>query len=75
MGKIIIILFIVGLVYFLFIRKIEDNSNSKIKTKKDKPSETDTMVECVKCHIFLSPDDTILKNGQYFCSKECANLV
>ena len=32
------------------------------------------MVECQKCGLFISSKDAIIKNGKYYCSKECAEL-
>ena len=60
--KILLIAAVIGGIYYFFIKKkptLTDN-------------ETDTMVECDKCGTFVSNKEAIIKNGKYYCSKECA---
>jgi uncharacterized protein len=74
MSKIIMIIMIIMLVYFLFLKKDNKPTTVKQENKKDTKPPSDTMVECKKCEILLSPREAILKDGQYFCSKECAKI-
>ena len=66
--KLLLILLVVGLVYFLFIKKKPKIAKKK-KNKKDENAET--MIECSKCGVYVSGDEMILSNGSYFCSNEC----
>ena len=62
---------LIVLVYFLFIKKKPlPGENQKPKNKKDKLSEDD-MVECKKCGTYISLNEALLKEGQYYCSDEC----
>ena len=47
------------------------------KEKKQRPKREDDseiMVECSKCGIFISSKEAIIKDGKYYCSKECAEI-
>ncbi len=67
--KFLAIAAVLFLVYIVFFKK---NREASMKDKSDKYEEiTDTMVECPSCGTFVSKDDAILSNGQYFCSKDC----
>ena len=62
---------LIVLVYFLFIKKKPlPGENQKPKNKKEKLNEDD-MVECKKCGTYITLNDALLKEGQYFCSDEC----
>lgn len=60
-AKILIVAVILGLVYFLFIKKL---------TKNRPKNSGDDFVECEKCGTFVGLNETILKDGKYFCC-EC----
>ena len=60
--KILLIAAVIGGIYYFFIKK------KPIIEEK----ETDTMVECDKCGTYVSNKEAIIKNGKYYCSKECA---
>ncbi len=72
MIKLILFLIILYIIYTLFFKK----SSLKMdrKKKKDIKESSETMVECQKCGLFISSKDAIIKNGKYYCSKECAEL-
>ena len=61
--KLLTILLIVALIYFLFFKKL--------RKKVDEQNKVDELVECQKCGTFCSRKDTILSNGKYYCSQEC----
>lgn len=75
--KLLVIGLVIAAVYYLFIRKgkptQETTEQSPKKGKGDKKQE-DIMVECAKCGTFVSSKEALIKDGQYFCSKECAQL-
>lgn len=60
LGKIIFILIIVGLIYFLIL--------PKFRTKKSKGGND--FVECELCGTFENIDDLVIKDGKYTC-KDC----
>ena len=64
----LLILGVVGYVIYFFFFK-EGGFSKKI----DKDA-SDTMVECEECDIYISVQESIIKEGKYFCSKECAKL-
>jgi uncharacterized protein len=63
MGKIIVFLIIIAIIYFLFIK------TNKKEIKKTEENENE-FVQCEKCKTFVLKKDCIQKNGKYYC-KEC----
>jgi len=53
-------------IYFIFFKKPN--------MIKDKNSDSETVVECEECGVYISVNEAILKDGQQFCSKGCAKL-
>ena len=66
--KFLLVVAVIGVVYFLFIKKKPKVTNKK-KNKKDENAQT--MVECSRCGVYVGSDEIILSNGTYFCSNEC----
>ena len=60
-----LLLILVALILFFYFLK----SNKK-DFKKD---GEEVMVECKKCGTFVSIKEAIIKDSNYYCSKECAN--
>lgn len=54
-------------IYFFFFKK----NGLSYKQEND---DSETMVECASCGMYVSVRDAILKEGKYYCSKECAKL-
>ena len=70
--KIALFVAVIVLVYVFFFK-----SNRKEEIKKNsskKVLEGETMVECQACSTFISHKEAIIKDGHFFCSKECARL-
>lgn len=65
--KIVAVLTVLFLVYILFFKKKRE---SEIKEKKE-DTISNEMIECKNCGTFISKDEAILSNANYFCSKEC----
>ncbi len=66
-------LFVIGLialVYFFFIKKKPLSYESRPHHKKNKISG-DEMVACERCGTYISLNEALIKDGQYFCSDEC----
>ena len=69
----IIVAVLIALVYFVFIKKRPlPDENRRSKSKKEKLNEDD-MVECKKCGTYITVNEALLREGQFFCSDECLN--
>lgn len=66
----ILVIVLIALVYFLFIKKKPLPGENK-KSSKSKKSQDDDMVACQKCGVYVSLNEALLQNGEYFCSDEC----
>jgi uncharacterized protein len=64
----LLLLAVVGYVIYFFFFK-----NGGFSKKIDK-EDSETMVECTKCKTYISVSETIIKDGKYYCSEECALL-
>lgn len=62
MSRLIFIVLIVGLVYWLF------KSYRKSLPKQDEPAKTQDMVSCAHCGINLPKSEGVFVDGKYFCS-------
>lgn len=69
MFKWLLVVAVVYFVYKYFIKKpaISDN----VKANKQDDLQSNDLVQCDECDIFVSIDEAILSNGKYYCSKEC----
>ena len=67
--KILIFLAVLFAIYVLFFKKKGNNDLSK-KGSKD----SEIMVDCKGCGVYVSSKEAIIKDGFYYCSKECAKL-
>ena len=41
------------------------------KSPDEKKLDEDTLVECVKCHTYVTVKESIVVDGKYYCSTEC----
>ncbi len=53
-------------VYFIFFKKPG--------MLKNKYEDSETVVECEECGVYISTKEAIMKDGKQYCSKECAKL-
>lgn len=65
----ILTIVLIVVVYFFFIKK-RPLSNEAGKNQK-KSDKTDEMVECEECGTYVSLDEALIRDGEYFCSNEC----
>ncbi len=73
--KLLVFVVVVFIVYTLFFKTSRGVvEQPKKKKRKDKKIDGDTMVECAKCSVFVSEKEAIIKDGKFFCSRECAGL-
>ena len=68
--KLIIFALIAYLIYILFFKK-----GGFISSNDKKDDDSETMVECEKCHTYISIKESIKANGKYYCSEECKRLT
>lgn len=65
----LIIIFAAGVfLYRLFGGKLPNIR----KTTEEKKIEEDTLVECKACSTYVTIKESIIVNGQYYCSKSCS---
>jgi uncharacterized protein len=62
--KIIIFLIILFIIYKVVKKIVSKPSNKDIYP-------IDTLVECKKCHTFVSKKEAIIRDGSYFCCRDC----
>ena len=67
----ILVIVLIALVYFLFIKKKPLPGENQKPKKKKKDKESDDMVACKTCGTYISLNEALLQNGEYFCSNEC----
>jgi uncharacterized protein len=41
------------------------------KSPHEKKLDDDTLVECAKCHTYVTVKESIVVGGKYYCSREC----
>lgn len=71
MGKLIFIALTIALIYYLFARaKPRDRSNMRDKTQK----RHEIMLECTHCGTYVSEQESLIIDGKFYCSKECADI-
>ena len=74
MIKWLVVVGVVGLIYFMFIKKkpaVSSSKKSDETDKKDEKQDSNDMVECATCNIYCELDEAILSNNKYYCSSEC----
>jgi len=70
--KIALFIAVIFLIYLFFFK---NNRKEDIQKKSSKKVlEGETMVECQACSTFISHKEAIIKDGLFYCSKECARL-
>ncbi|MFT7880341.1 MAG: PP0621 family protein [Sulfurimonas sp.] len=68
--KIIIFAVVALLIYKFLGGKLPTIGN---KSPEEKKIDDDTLVECETCHTFVTLKESIIINGKYYCSQECAD--
>ena len=69
MLKWLLVLGVIWVVYYYFIKAKPVTKHSNQKSKKEYDAQE--MVECAKCGVYVELDEAILSNGKYYCSQEC----
>lgn len=69
--KILLVLAVIAIVYFLFFKKSAPLKTPNESKKGTDGSNDDTMVPCETCGVFVSVKEAYMKDGRYYCSKSC----
>jgi uncharacterized protein len=71
--KLLLVIGVIAIFYFMFIKKKPSLSQKqqKQKTQAKTADNVDEMVECTTCGVYVSVEEAILSNGKYYCSREC----
>ncbi|NOX15819.1 MAG: Prokaryotic metallothionein [Epsilonproteobacteria bacterium] len=72
--KLLVFGLVIFVVYTFFFKVNRGTVEQPKRKEKKKKIDGDTMVECTKCSVFISETEAIIKDGKFFCSKECAGL-
>lgn len=67
--KLIALIAVLSAVYFIFFKKTRTEEIDENKKKRKMGDEV--MIECVKCGTYVSNKEAFIKDGKFFCSKEC----
>ena len=70
--KVLLVVGVIGIVYFMFIKKKPANISQNRANKKETP-KADDMVECSSCGVYAQVSESLLSGSEYYCSKECLN--
>lgn len=73
MMKLLILAIVIYLIYNFFVKEKPIKNQQTDRKKDQKKEDEDLMVECEKCKTYVSSKEAIIKNGKFYCSKECAN--
>jgi len=68
--KFLLISAVIALVYIIFFKKKTLKTQQKSNRKND-ANQSDELVQCEVCDVYVDINEAILSNGKYYCSKEC----
>lgn len=68
--KFLALVAVLFVIYVAFFKK----SKKEVRSDKKNKNSGDIMLECSKCGTFVSEDESLIKDGKFYCSKECASL-
>ena len=72
--KFLMLIIIFFIIYIVFFKKSAPKNVTKRKNSNKKTPSGEIMMECEKCHTFVSENDAIIKDGKFYCSVECAGV-
>lgn len=71
--KVLLVIAVIGIVYFMFIKKKPAKNTTDIKSKKKEKLQSNDMVECASCGTYSELSETIISANKYYCSNECVD--
>jgi len=69
--KVLLVLGVISIVYFMFIKKKPTSLDKDTKAKKADDIKANDMVECATCGVYTEVSESFLSGASYYCSKEC----
>lgn len=69
--KVLLVIGVIGIVYFMFIKK-KPTHVEKTRPKKDDIQAND-MIACESCGVYIEVNEAILSSAKYYCSSECVD--
>lgn len=66
----LVIIALIALVYFFFIKK-KPIQRQNTQEKKNEKLQSNDLVQCPSCGVYVEVDEALLSSGKYYCSKEC----
>lgn len=69
--KMIALVLVIYLIYILFFRAKRGENIRADRAKRSSIEKSETMMECQKCSTFISTKEAFIRDGKYYCSKEC----
>ena len=72
--KLLLVIAVIAIVYFMFIKK-KPIKNTTEKTKNDEKLQSNDMVECASCGTYVELGESIISNNKYYCSSECVDKI
>jgi len=71
--EILLIIAVIGIVYFMFIKKKPPRKFSKTPSKKKEKPQSNDMVECESCGVYVELGEAIISSNKYYCCDECVD--
>jgi len=73
MLKLLILGLVIYGIYRLFFKKDLNikNYSKKFSKRNEEQKDAEVLVECANCKTYISSNEAFIKDGKYFCSKEC----
>ena len=68
MLKLLLLIGVIVGVYFLFFKK------KALKPPSSDNSQEEAMIPCAKCDTYVSAKEALLRDGKYYCSRECMEV-
>ena len=70
--KVLLVVAVIGIVYFMFIKKKPTSvAQAEKKQKKEDKLKANDMVECKECGVFVEVGEAKMHGASYYCSSEC----
>ena len=71
--KLLVLILVLVVVYYIFFSKSSKKKRKANSEKRKKEINSENMIACAKCGVYVSTKEAIIKDGKYYCSNECAN--
>lgn len=69
--KLLLIIGVISLIYFFFIKEKPAIKSSGSGNKSKREAQSCDMVECSTCGIYCEVSDALISGNKYYCSNEC----